>query len=742
MLPFLIFPVALAIWLVPRPAQGQARDLVGGNLIQFNDNGAWTWYSDERAIVDSAGGKLVVGVDANGAGLGGSPRNGAIEAAIFDIPGGTSQKTTLMTSGTLGPDDHNGPAFMLRPDGKYLGQWTGHNQNYLSYFSIFDGTNWSPYTTFDWQALGATSSEMASYSNPHYLPAEGRTYTFVRSLDIKSMNILVSTNYGDTWTYYGKLNRSYPGSGYNPGYYRFSDNGKDRIDFICTESHPRDTLTSIYHGYISNGMSFKTDGTVVDSNLNNTNAPLSSDFQLVFSNGTVMPPGMTNYRCWDDDVQRYVDGTIECIISARINQSIHPPGYPDTEDPNHAFFFCRYDGTKWTPTYLCQAGYKVYSAEADYVGLGALSPNDPNTIYISTKYDPRAVTPGVFDTNQQYSAVREIWKGVTTNHGTSFAWTPVTQNSVRDNLRPIVPAWDGSDTALLWFRGTYNTNNAAQNYDCAPVGIVEHRSEVVGQMHYVDATAGAGGNTTLTNGGTLTLSASANQWHSQTGVGNGGTILSSADSAAENATNLMTQVTVPSSGTYDLWVNFWGMTSTNKADWRIQAGLTVGSMQTFRSEKCEQVQPWTQDTSLVLTNTSPTTNYLYQAYVCRVVVSNNYTINVLVDDNAIRTGGTTLLGNTNRTWYDGISYAKVEPFQIQKVFSSGPSAVTLVWNSPPPEMSLTTPTYTVQKTASLIPPVTWTTVATGIPATSKAYATTNVDNSASGNTAFYRVTWP
>lgn len=735
---FLIFLATLAALLAPRSAQGQARDMVGGNLIQFNDNGAWTWYSDERAIVDPTGGKLVVGVDANGSGLGGSPRSGAIEAGIFDIPSGTSKRTTLMTSGTLGPDDHNGPAFMLRPDGKYLGQWTGHNQNYLSYFSTFDGTNWSPYTTFDWQALGATSSEMASYSNPHYLPAEGRTYAFVRSLDIKSMNMLVSTNYGDSWTYYGKLNRSYPGSGYNPGYYRFSDNGKDRIDFICTESHPRDTLTSIYHGYISNGMSFKTDGTVVDSNLNDTNAPLSSDFQLVFSNGTVMPPGMTNYRCWDDDVQRYADGTIECIISARINQSIHPPGYPDTEDPNHAFFFCRYDGTKWTPAYLCQAGYKVYSAEADYVGLGALSPNDPNTIYISTKYDPRAVTPGVFDTNQPYSAVREIWKGMTTNHGASFTWTPITQNSVRDNLRPIVPLWDGNDTALIWFRGSYAT---AQIYDEAPVGIVEHRSEVAGQMHYVDATAGAGGNTTLTNGATLTLSSAANQWHSQTGVGNGGTILSSADAAAENATNLVTQITVPSSGTYDVWVNFWGTATTN-ADWRIQAGLTVGSMQTYRSEKCEQVQPWTQDTSLVLTNTSSTTNYLYQAYVGRVVVSNNYTINVLVDDNAIRTGGTTLLGNTNRTWYDGISYAKVNPFQIQKVYSSGPSAVALVWNSPPPEMSLTAPTYTLQKTTSLIPPVIWTTVATGIPATSKAYATTNVDNSAGGNTAFYRVTWP
>jgi hypothetical protein len=562
-------------------------------------------------------------------------------------------------------------------------------------------------------------------------------------MDNRSPHILVSTNYGDTWSYYGKLVRPSTNFtvGYNPGYFRYSDNGVDRIDFICTEAHPRDYLTSIYHGYISNGMSFKTDGTVVDSNLtntNNSNVPFSYNFTPVFTNGTIMPPGQTNYRCWNDDVQRYADGTIECIISARINQSASS-GYPDSGvNPNHAFFFCRYDGTKWTPTYLCQAGYKMYSSEGDYVGLGSLIPNDPNTIYISTQWDPRAVQPGVKDTNSQSSTAHEIWKGVTTNHGASFTWTPITQNSVRDNLRPIVPLWDGNDTALLWFRGSYAT---AQIYDEAPVGIVEHRSEVVGQMHYVDATAGAGGNTTLTNGGTLTLSASANQWHSQAGVGNGGTILSSADSAAENATNLMTQVTVPGSGTYDLWVNFWGTATTN-LDWRILAGLTPGTMQTYRSEKCEQVQPWTQDTSLVLTNTSPTTNYLYQAYVGRVVVSNNYTINVLVDDNAIRTGGTTLLGNTNRTWYDGISYAKVNPFQIQKVYSSGPSAITLVWNSPPPEMSLTTPSYTVQKTSSLNPPISWTTVATGIPSASKAYATTNVDNSASGSMAFYRVTWP
>jgi len=189
-----------------------------------------------------------------------------------------------------------------------------------------------------------------------------------------------------------------------------------------------------------------------------------------------------------------------------------------------------------------------------------------------------------------------------------------------------------------------------------------------------------------------------------------------------------------------LWVDFWGTATTN-ADWRIATGLDANTLQVYRSEKCQQVQPWAQDAALILTNNSAPTNYLYQAYVGRVSVSNNLTASVLVGDWPYQTGTTSLVGNTCRTWYDGVSYAMVQPFQIQSVSSSGPSAITLVWNSPPPEMSLSAPSYTLWKTSSLNPP-SWTSVATGIPAASKAYFTTNVDASASDSTAFYRVTWP
>jgi hypothetical protein len=38
-----------------------------------------------------------------------------------------------------------------------------------------------------------------------------------------------------------------------------------------------------------------------------------------------------------------------------------------------------------------------------------------------------------------------------------------------DNIRPIVPKWDSSHTALLWMRGTYTS---AQSFATQIVGVV------------------------------------------------------------------------------------------------------------------------------------------------------------------------------------------------------------------------------------------------------------------------------
>jgi hypothetical protein len=710
-------------------------DIVAGDLLQFNDNGNWTWYCDERSVVDKTHGCLVVGSDASGAGVGGSARAGDVEVVICELSTGGCQRYTLKDGasdpGAFYADDHNCPGLLVRPDGKYLAWYCGHNTERSNYWRNFDGTNWSTEQPFDWNTLPSGTDFNATYSNPHYLSAEGRTYNLVRANDHGSPNILVSSDYGDTWSFGGQLMATLTNVGYVSGYFKYCDNGVDRIDFIGTESHPRDTSTSMYHGYIKNGQSFKSDGTLVDADIFDQAAPTILQFTQIFTNGTVWPPGQTNFRCWNDDLQVYPDGTVQAIIATRINNDV---GSQDTSiSPNHAFFFCRYDGTNWNDTYLCQAGTKLYASEADYVGLGSLSPNDPNTLFISTKYDPRAVQPGVTDANPPYANFHEIWKGVTTNHGASFTWTPITQNSTHDNLRPIVPAWDANDIALLWFRATYNS---AQSIDGAPVGLVERHGETRSTMTYADANAA---NTTLATGAALVTGAGTGQWHLETTGGNGGNVLASADAVAEDAPALKTTVKVPGAGMYDLWVNFWG--NPGGGDWRVMAGTAANQMRLFRQMACKTVQPGDHDSGLVLTNHG--TNFLYQAYVGRVAASASNTVSVYVDDDAVATGTVgTLAGDTARTWYDGISYARVETaaeLRVQTVARLTPTRFTLTWNSLPPQALLLPQTFTVQKKNALSEP-NWTTVAAGLP--SGGGTTSFTDNSATTSAAFYRVTSP
>ncbi len=702
-------------------------NLVHGDLIQFNDNGAWCWYQDERVIYDPGRDRLVTGSVASGSGTGGGARDSDVEAVVFDLATRVPVRSFMHSYPYT--DDHNAPAFLRWPDGRVLAQFAGHNNDFLSRFRTLDGDSWSAQTNFDWTTAGASGSEQTSYSNPYYLSAEGRAYTFVRCIDNRSPHFLNSDDMGATWTYGGQLVEPDGAVGYNSGYFRYCGNGTDRIDFICTEGHPRDLQTSIYHGYIQAGRSHRTDGTVVDADIFDDGfVPVSSDFTRVVAHGVEMPPGKTNTRFWNSDVQRYADGSIQAIVHARNDGA---EGGDSGINPNHSFFFCRYDGSSWTTTYLCQAGTKMYSSEADYVGLGALSPNDPDTIFLSTRYDPRVVVPGEPDNSLPASPKREIWKGVTDDGGATFRWTPLTENSSRDNFRPVVPAWDGDNVALIWFRGIYN---AAQDYDAALIGLVERRSEGRGRMSYVDA---GPANTTLSDGSPLVTGDGIGQWHQLVGTGNGGVLLASADLLAEDAPMLRTLVEVPAPGSYDLWVNFWG--DGRDGDWRIAAGPDAGRMQVFRQMACASVDAADHSSGILTSDGGD--RFLFQGYLGRMTAGEDRRIEVFIDDHPIVTGTSdTLGGDESRTWFDGVSYARVAgptEFKILDSGRSGPESVKLTWTSLPPDSLLAAETYTVHRSPDLED---WSAIASDIP--SAGGTTSFTDGSAAGDTLFYKISKP
>jgi len=133
--------------------------------IQFNDNGGWCWYQDERAVVDTKGNKLLIGSVASG-----GSRNGYIEAVVYDLAAGSKKLYTVSTKLTGSVDDHNAPAFVVRPDGNYVAQYCGHRVDCITRLSIFNGSAWSAESTFNWAGSGCpwagASTNMVTYSNP------------------------------------------------------------------------------------------------------------------------------------------------------------------------------------------------------------------------------------------------------------------------------------------------------------------------------------------------------------------------------------------------------------------------------------------------------------------------------------------------------------------------------------------------------------------------------------------------
>ena len=123
--------------------------------------------------------------------------------------------------------------------------------------------------------------------------------------------------------------------------------------------------------------------------------------------------------------------------------------------------YFRFDGTSWKGTYLVKVGPKLYSTEEDHLGAGALHPDDPRTIFISSTYDPRD--------DETQTSKRELYQGTACDNGATWQWTPTTKNSTVDNIRPIVPKWDAQHTALVWMKGTYST---AQSCSMQLVGLL------------------------------------------------------------------------------------------------------------------------------------------------------------------------------------------------------------------------------------------------------------------------------
>ena len=395
----------------------------------LDQDGAWCWFQDERAIVVDD--TLLVGTVSGGARD--SARAGDINVLVHDL--GTATTTVVELHDRLEKDDHNNPALLLRRDGRVLAVYTKHGTDQLIRYRITktpgDYTHWGPEQQV---SVAGRDRHGATYSNVYRLG--DRVYDFFRGAGWDP-NVLVSDDEGDTWRHAGRLI-----GGPGRPYVRYAA-GDEAIHFVCTDQHPRDFDNSLYHGFLADERVHRSDGTAVG-------AP--GETPVEHGTLTRIFAGDADNVAWCSNIELDGAGRPAVVYSVQTCSA----GLPVGEGGDDCRYrYARWDGARWHDHAIGFAGQRLYPREDDYTGLVALDPRDTSVAYLSTNAHPATGAPlmSAADGNRHY----EIFRARTTNGGATWVFDALTRDSTVDNLRPIAAAGGAGPTVLVWLHGRYTT---------------------------------------------------------------------------------------------------------------------------------------------------------------------------------------------------------------------------------------------------------------------------------------------
>jgi hypothetical protein len=363
-------------------------------------------------------------------------------------PAGVPAGEEYVLSSWKSKDDHNGPALIQLDTGRILAASAKHNLEPRWYWRLADLNDRSQ--QLNWMAEQVfTLNARATYNNLFQLSSEhNRIYNFIRGINYNP-TLLYSDDEAQSWSRPIQLIKI--GTGSTRPYVKYVGNGKDRIDLLYTDGHPRDVpKNNVYHLYYSNGGFHKSDGTLIRTLEEVKTNP------LVPADGTRVYDGNSaSGRGWVWDLEYDAQG---CPVAAYISS-------PDGADGNDLRYrYGRWNGRSktWIEGQIAYAGTHIYVPENHYAGGISLDPADANTVYISANADPAT---GKRNTTGHYQIFRGTKKG-----GADWQWTQLTSDTDTDNLRPIVPRNHGFKTCVIWLQGSYR---AYTNYSTRIVGIIE-----------------------------------------------------------------------------------------------------------------------------------------------------------------------------------------------------------------------------------------------------------------------------
>lgn len=395
---------------------GAGEPLTSGTI---EDNGIWTWFTDPRAVVRD--GTLYVGHLSGG---------GDVQVSALDLA--TAALTSFTLSVSLQQDDHDNPAIHVRPDGRLICFYSKHSADNNLRFRI--STNPGDITAWGAEQASAITNVAGasgfSYSNPHYLSAQGRLFLFARGAQLFPV-VTYSDNDGASWQACKSLFE--PLVGARP-YMKYVSNGVDRIDFWGTTGHPREVTAGdcdIYHFYYSaatqafhksDGTQTKTLATVM------AGTPLDANDVTIVHDATAESGG-GNGNGWTWSIE--YDAAGHPVVTYAV--------YVANDD--NRYRYARWDGSQWVKSGDMVTGVSsLYgpgaTSEPQYTGGIVIDPRNTARVYLC----------------RQVSGSWELERWITDDGGQNWTSEAITSASgATKNCRPYCPRnWKSGAPAVLW----------------------------------------------------------------------------------------------------------------------------------------------------------------------------------------------------------------------------------------------------------------------------------------------------
>ena len=413
-------------------------------VVTVAEDGAWTWYNDERAIFWR--GHLFTGYVTT---------DGTSAVSAYALPGVSSfsHLKELLLSTWKEVDDHNNPAFLPLNEQDLLAVYARHHTAHEFNSRTIRAHGQGKFSIGPEQTIAQPGS--VTYTNLFRLTREeDRIYNFFRCLNF-SPTMVWSDDEGKTWSEPLQVltwKTDQPGN--RRPYVKYASDGKGRIDLFFNDGHPRIVKNNnVYHLYYENGAFHRSDGQLV-----RTVEELAGKGPIKTDQGTRIYDGLSEGRGWVHDFERGPDGELAGVY---INSADGDAGL------DLRYRYARFDPVtkSWSEREIAFAGPHLYVPENHYAGGICLDPENINIVYLSSSLDPASGDPN-------RTGKYQIYKGMTDDEGETWHFEQLTFDLTRDNLRPFVPRdkLDDLETAVLWFRGQYNRYI---DYHCEIVGIIE-----------------------------------------------------------------------------------------------------------------------------------------------------------------------------------------------------------------------------------------------------------------------------